>query len=48
MEVAGVSSWDKIPGKAVRVRLDGEGPGSLVQAIGHITKDIWFEPKKEF
>jgi hypothetical protein len=43
MDVAGVSSWSEIPGKAVRVKIDG----GIVRSIGHITKDIWFVPAKE-
>lgn len=43
MEVAGVESWEKMKGKTVRVKSDG-----LVRAIGHIVKDDWFEPSKDF
>lgn len=44
MEVAGVSAWEKAPGNPCRVRLH---KGQIV-AIGHIIKDIWFDPKEEF
>ena len=44
MEIAGVSDWDKIPGKSCRVCIvDG-----LVSGIGHIVKDDWFHPAREF
>lgn len=44
LEVCGVSCWEKIPGKHIRV--DGEEFGDI-NGIGHITEDIWFYPKKE-
>lgn len=44
MEVAGVSKWSELPGKTIRVRSEHSG----VQAIGHIVKDDWFEPSKDF
>lgn len=44
MEVAGVSEWSKIVGKTIRVTGNNEG----IEKIGHIVKDIWFDPKREF
>jgi len=44
MEVADVTKWNKLINKCIRVNGDSSG----INKIGHITKDIWFDPKLEF
>lgn len=48
MEVAGVSKWSDLKGKTIRVQLDKAGLGGNIEAIGHIVKDNFFNPSKEF
>jgi hypothetical protein len=44
LEIAGVSEWKDLPGKAIRVKATS---GRVIE-IGHIIKDDWFNPEKDF
>jgi len=44
MQICEVNSWDKIKGKTLRAVIEN----GLIVGIGHITKDDWFYPKKDF
>lgn len=48
LEVAEVSEWTKLKGKTIRVKLDKDGLGGRILAIGHIIKDDWFYPEIDF
>jgi hypothetical protein len=46
MEVGGVAEWNQLRGKTIRVKKTAIlGP---IEAIGHIVKEDWFDPKLEF
>ena len=44
LEIAGCEDWDKLKGKAVRVKVGHY----IANAIGHINKNSWFYPEKYF
>lgn len=41
LKTIGVSSWEDLVGKFIRIETDG--PGSRVTKIGNIIKDEWFD-----
>lgn len=43
LKVVGVSKWEDLKGKHVRV--ETEGLGGQIKRLGHITKNLWFDPK---
>ena len=46
LKVADVTEWASLPGKSIRVRKFSEW--DTIRAIGHIVRDIWFDPSAEF
>ena len=44
LEIAGVEEWSQLPGKTIRVRIEGD----RIDAIGHIVEDDWFCPREDF
>ena len=44
MEIGEVENFSDLKGKSIRVRCDG----SCIKEIGHIIKDDWFNPSKDF
>jgi hypothetical protein len=48
MEIAGVERWADLKGKTIRVKSDKDGLNASILAIGHIVKDDWFNPSKDY
>ena len=49
LNVAGVTRWEDLVGKTVRVRRSSTGGiVSSIEAIGHIIKDDWFDASSDF
>ena len=46
LEVVGVDSWEKLPGKYIR--FEDSGWGSIVTKIGNIIDDKWIDIKEFF
>ena len=42
MDVVGVSKWEDLKGKYLRVQFSGNGCGVRVSTIGNLVKDKWF------
>lgn len=47
LEIAEVENWNQLKGKTIRIRKK-KSWGSTIDAIGHIIKDDWFSPEKDF
>lgn len=44
MDVVGVTDWEDLPGKYIRVKIGK--PGESIDEIGNILKDKWFNLRK--
>lgn len=46
IEIGGVEKWEHLKGKTIRV--EKEGMLDPIKGIGHIVKEDWFYPEKDF
>lgn len=46
LEIAGVDTWEKLPGKYIRFK--DNGWGSTIDEIGHVIQDDWFNLREFF
>lgn len=46
LETVGITKWENLPGNHIRV-IGVKFGNDPITAIGHITEDKWFHPKKE-
>jgi hypothetical protein len=44
LEIAGTDTWEQLTGKAIRIT----GDAARIEAIGHVIKNLWFNPGNEF
>ena len=48
LKVLGLQWIDQLKGKIVRIKRDGDGFSGNIMAIGHPTKNQWYDPKEQF
>lgn len=46
MDIVGVSRWEDLPGKYIRVKTEGCGCASTIDEIGNLIEDKWFNLKE--
>lgn len=44
LEIAGCAKWNELKGRTIRVKCEH----NKIHAIGHIVKDLWFNPSEDF
>lgn len=46
LKVVGVTKWEDLKGKLIRIRVSGAGCETKIEAIGNILEDEWFNFEK--